>query len=137
MIPYGRSDEDTKKDNNDEVFTHQFVYRFFMDAGHLSALLYSQLYLFGKYSKDDIENFRQWGSCTPGHPEIDVKRGIENTSGPLGQGHSMGIGAAVAEKFLTTRFGDWMGHNIYSYISDGGVQEEISQGVGRIAGFLG
>ncbi len=117
--------------------TWPFRDRFFMDAGHLSALLYSQLYLFGKYSKDDIANFRQWGSCTPGHPEIDVKRGIENTSGPLGQGHSMGIGAAVAEKFLTTRFGDWMGHNIYTYISDGGVQEEISQGVGRIAGFLG
>jgi transketolase len=111
--------------------------RFFMDAGHLSALLYSQLYLLGKYSKSDIENFRQWGSCTPGHPEVDFERGIENTSGPLGQGHAMGIGAAIAEKFLSARFGDWMSHNIYTYISDGGVQEEISQGVGRIAGFLG
>ena len=111
--------------------------RFFMDAGHLSALLYSQLYLFGKYTKDDISNFRQWGSVTPGHPEVDVERGIENTSGPLGQGHSMGIGAAVAEKFLAARFGTWMEHTIYTYISDGGVQEEISQGVGRIAGFLG
>ncbi|MEQ9422929.1 MAG: transketolase [Cyclobacteriaceae bacterium] len=111
--------------------------RFFMDAGHLSALLYSQLHLFGFYSKDDIMNFRQWGSCTPGHPEVDVAKGIENTSGPLGQGHAMGVGAAVAERFLTTRFGDWMAHNIYAYISDGGVQEEISQGVGRIAGFLG
>lgn len=122
-------------DPDDMTWPHRD--RFFMDAGHLSALLYAQLYLFGKYTKDDVAHFRQWGSCTPGHPEVDVKRGIENTSGPLGQGHAMGIGAAVAEKFLTTRFGDWMGHNIYTYISDGGVQEEISQGVGRIAGFLG
>ena len=122
-------------DPDDTTWPHRD--RFFMDAGHLSALLYSQLYLFGKYSKEDISNFRQWGSVTPGHPEVDVQRGIENTSGPLGQGHAMGVGAAVAEKFLTTRFGDWMGHTIYAYISDGGVQEEISQGVGRIAGFLG
>ncbi len=121
-------------DPDDMTWPHRD--RFFMDAGHLSALLYAQLYLFGKYTKDDAANFRRWGSCTPGHPEVDVKRGIENTSGPLGQGHAMGIGAAVAEKFLTSRFGEWMGHNIYTYISDGGVQEEISQGVGRIAGFL-
>jgi len=122
-------------DPND--MTWPFRDRFFMDAGHLSTLLYSQLCLLGKYSKDDLANFRQWGSSTPGHPELNVARGIENTSGPLGQGHAMGIGAAIAEKFLTTRFGDWMSHKIYSYISDGGVQEEISQGVGRIAGFLG
>ncbi|MGA1227081.1 MAG: transketolase family protein [Tamlana sp.] len=111
--------------------------RFFMDAGHLSTLMYAQYYLLGNYEKDDIANFRQWGSITPGHPEVDVKRGIENTSGPLGQGHTMGIGAAIAAKFLQARFGDWMNHKIYGFISDGGIQEEISQGAGRIAGHLG
>lgn len=111
--------------------------RFFMDAGHLSSLMYAQYYLLGNYKKDDIANFRQWGSITPGHPEVDVARGIENTSGPLGQGHTMGVGAAIAAKFLQARFGDWMNHKVYGFISDGGVQEEISQGAGRIAGHLG
>ncbi len=111
--------------------------RFFMDAGHLSTLLYSQYYLLGNYSKDDIRNFRQWGSVTPGHPEVDVARGVENTSGPLGQGHVMGVGAAIAAKFLQSKFGNWMNHKIYGFISDGGIQEEISQGAGRIAGHLG
>lgn len=111
--------------------------RFFMDAGHLSTLMYAQYYLLGNYEKDDVANFRQWGSITPGHPEVDVKRGIENTSGPLGQGHTMGVGAAIAAKFLQARFGDWMNHKIYGFISDGGIQEEISQGAGRIAGHLG
>ncbi len=111
--------------------------RFFMDAGHLSSLMYAQYYLLGNYKKDDVANFRQWGSVTPGHPEVDVARGIENTSGPLGQGHTMGVGAAIAAKFLQARFGDWMNHKVYGFISDGGVQEEISQGAGRIAGHLG
>ncbi|QWX85067.1 transketolase [Cellulophaga sp. HaHaR_3_176] len=111
--------------------------RFFMDAGHLSPLMYSQYYLLDNFSKSDVQNFRQWGSVTPGHPEVDVNRGIENTSGPLGQGHTMGVGAAVAAKFLQARFGDWMNHKIYGFISDGGVQEEISQGSGRLAGHLG
>ncbi|MEC3906755.1 transketolase [Tamlana sp. 2201CG12-4] len=111
--------------------------RFFMDAGHLSTLMYAQYYLLGNYSKEDIANFRQWGSITPGHPEVDVARGIENTSGPLGQGHTMGVGAAIAAKFLQARFGDWMNHKIYGFISDGGIQEEVSQGAGRIAGHLG
>ena len=111
--------------------------RFFMDAGHLSTLMYAQYYLLGNYEKDDLENFRQWKSVTPGHPEVDVSRGIENTSGPLGQGHTMGVGAAIAANFLKARFGDWMNHKIYGFISDGGVQEEISQGAGRIAGHLG
>ncbi len=111
--------------------------RFFMDAGHLSPLMYSQYYLLDNYSKSDLQNFRQWGSVTPGHPEVDVHRGVENTSGPLGQGHTMGVGAAIAAKFLQARFGDWMNHKIYGFISDGGVQEEISQGAGRIAGHLG
>ncbi|EAR01765.1 transketolase family protein [Maribacter sp. HTCC2170] len=117
--------------------TWPFRDRFFMDAGHLSTLMYAQYYLLGNYAKEDVANFRQWGSITPGHPEVDVARGIENTSGPLGQGHTMGIGAAVAAKFLQARFGDWMNHKIYGFISDGGIQEEISQGAGRIAGHLG
>ena len=117
--------------------TWAFRDRFFMDAGHLSTLMYAQYYLLGNYKKDDVANFRQWGSITPGHPEVDVKRGIENTSGPLGQGHTMGVGAAIAAKFLQARFGDWMNHKVYGFISDGGVQEEISQGAGRIAGHLG
>ncbi len=111
--------------------------RFFMDAGHLSTLMYAQYYLLGNYKKEDVANFRQWGSITPGHPEVDVERGIENTSGPLGQGHTMGVGAAIAAKFLGARFGNWMDHKIYGFISDGGIQEEISQGAGRIAGHLG
>ena len=117
--------------------TWPFRDRFFMDAGHLSTLMYAQYYLLGNYKKEDLANFRQWGSITPGHPEVDVKRGIENTSGPLGQGHTMGVGAAIAAKFLQARFGDWMNHKIYGFISDGGIQEEISQGAGRIAGHLG
>ncbi|UWY27714.1 transketolase [Flavobacterium sp. TR2] len=111
--------------------------RFFMDAGHLSALMYAQYYLLGNYEKTDLENFRQWGSVTPGHPEVDVKRGIENTSGPLGQGHVMGVGAAIAAKFLSEKFDNLFDHKIYGFITDGGIQEEISQGAGRIAGHLG
>ncbi|MGQ8335092.1 transketolase family protein [Sunxiuqinia sp. A32] len=111
--------------------------RFFLDPGHMSPMLYSTLALAGKYSMDDLKNFRQWESVTPGHPEVDVERGVENTSGPLGQGHAMAVGAAIAERFLVERFGEWMAHKTYTFISDGGVQEEISQGAGRIAGFLG
>ncbi len=111
--------------------------RFFLDPGHMSPMLYSQLTLAGKFTLDEIKNFRQWGSPTPGHPEVDFTRGIENTSGPLGQGHTMAVGAAIAAKFLAARFGDWINHKIYTYISDGGIQEEISQGAGRIAGTLG
>lgn len=111
--------------------------RFFLDPGHMSAMLYSQLVLIGAMSIDDIKAFRQWKSPTPGHPEVDVKRGIENTSGPLGLGHAFGAGAAIAERFLAARFGEWMSHYTYLYISDGGIQEEISQGVGRLAGHLG
>ena len=111
--------------------------RFFLDPGHMSPMLYSVLALSGNYSLDDLKNFRQWGSCTPGHPEVDPLRGVENTSGPLGQGHTMAVGAAIAERFLCARFGEWMAHKTFAYISDGGVQEEISQAAGRIAGFLG
>lgn len=111
--------------------------RFFLDPGHMSPMLYSVLALAGYYSMDDLSNFRQWSSVTPGHPELDVTRGVENTSGPLGQGHTMAVGAAIAERFLVARFGEWMAHKTYTYISDGGIQEEVSQGAGRIAGFLG
>ena len=111
--------------------------RFFLDPGHMSPMLYSVLCLSGKFSLDDLKEFRQWDSVTPGHPEIDVMRGIENTSGPLGQGHTYGVGAAIAAKFLKHRLGDSMNQTIYAFISDGGIQEEISQGAGRIAGHLG
>lgn len=111
--------------------------RFFLDPGHMSPMLYATLSLIGKFNMEDLKNFRQWGSITPGHPERDVQRGIENTSGPLGQGHAMAVGAAIAERFLVARFGEWMAHKTYAFISDGGIQEEISQGAGRIAGTLG
>ena len=111
--------------------------RFFLDPGHMSPMLYSQLALAGKFTLDELKEFRQWGSPTPGHPERDLARGIENTSGPLGQGHTFAVGAAIAAKFLKARFGEVMNQTIYAYISDGGVQEEISQGSGRIAGTLG
>ena len=111
--------------------------RFFLDPGHMSPMLYSVLTLTGHFTVDDIMQFRQWGSVTPGHPELDLKRGVENTSGPLGQGHTMAVGAALAERFLSARFGRLFEHKIYSYISDGGIQEEISQGAGRLAGHLG
>ncbi len=111
--------------------------RFFLDPGHMSPMLYSVLALTGKFTLDELKQFRQWGSPTPGHPEVCVERGIENTSGPLGQGHTFAVGAAIAAKFLQARFGKVMGQTIYAYISDGGIQEEISQGAGRLAGTLG
>ena len=111
--------------------------RFFLDPGHMSPMLYSVLALAGKFTMDELADFRQWGSVTPGHPEVNVLRGIENTSGPLGQGHTYAVGAAIAAKFLKARLGDVMGQTIYAYISDGGIEEEISQGAGRIAGTLG
>ncbi|WP_297900926.1 transketolase [uncultured Parabacteroides sp.] len=112
--------------------------RFFLDPGHMSPMLYSVLALSGKFTLDELQQFRQWGSVTPGHPEVDVMRGIENTSGPLGQGHTYAVGAAIAAKFLKARLGEEvMNQTIYAYISDGGIQEEISQGAGRIAGTLG
>ena len=111
--------------------------RFFLDPGHMSPMLYSVLALTGKFTLDELKQFRQWGSPTPGHPEVNVARGIENTSGPLGQGHTFAVGAAIAAKFLKARLGSQMSQTIYAYISDGGIQEEISQGAGRIAGHLG
>ena len=112
--------------------------RFFLDPGHMSPMLYAALALSDKYTLDDLKQLRQWKSCTPGHPEVNFARGIENTSGPLGQGHTYAVGAAMAAKFLEARLGnEVMGnHTIYAYISDGGIQEEISQGAGRMAGYL-
>lgn len=110
--------------------------RFFLDPGHMSAMLYAVLALTGKYTMDELKRFRQLGSPTPGHPELDVARGVENSSGPLGQGHAMAVGCAIAERILASRFGEVVAHKTYAYISDGGVQEEISQGAGRIAGTL-
>lgn len=113
--------------------------RFFLDPGHMAPMLYAQLALIGKFTLDELQQLRQWGSPTPGHPEADVERGIENTSGPLGQGHVFAVGAAIAAKFLAARTGNptFAKETIYAYISDGGIQEEISQGAGRIAGHLG
>ncbi|MGM9747889.1 MAG: transketolase family protein [Candidatus Cryptobacteroides sp.] len=113
--------------------------RFFLDPGHMSPMLYSQLALTDKFTLDELKQFRQWGSPTPGHPEVNVERGVENTSGPLGQGHTFAVGAAIAAKFLAARTGNptYSKERIYAYISDGGIQEEISQGSGRIAGTLG
>ena len=113
--------------------------RFFLDPGHMSPMLYSTLALAGKFTLDELKEFRQWGSPTPGHPERDLMRGIENTSGPLGQGHVFAVGAAIAAKFLAARTDNptFAKETIYAYISDGGIQEEISQGAGRIAGCLG
>ena len=111
--------------------------RFFLDPGHMSPMLYSVLACAGYYTMDDLKQFRQWGSITPGHPEVDVMHGVENTSGPLGQGHTFAVGAAIAAKFLKARLGDVMNQTIYAFISDGGIQEEISQGAGRTAGHLG
>ena len=110
--------------------------RFFMDPGHMSPLLYSELALVGRLTMDDIKNFRQLGSRTPGHPEVDVALGIENSSGPLGIGHGIALGAAIAERFMVERFGKILEHKTVCLVSDGGLEEEIAYGVGRIAGHL-
>ncbi len=113
--------------------------RFFLDPGHMAPMLYAQLCMTGNYTLDELQQLRQWGSPTTGHPEYDVARGIENTSGPLGQGHVFAVGAAIAAKFLAAKTGNptFSKETIYAYISDGGIQEEISQGGARIAGVLG
>ncbi len=113
--------------------------RFYLDPGHMSPMLYAQLAMTGHYSIDDLKQFRQWGTPTPGHPERNIERGVENSSGPLGQGHVYAIGAALGAKFLAARTGNpiFEKETIYAYISDGGIQEEISQGGGRLAGHLG
>ncbi|MGM9698411.1 MAG: transketolase family protein [Prevotella sp.] len=113
--------------------------RFFLDPGHMAPMLYSQLTLIGKFTLDELAQLRQWESPTTGHPEFEIARGIENTSGPLGQGHVFAVGAAIAAKFLAAHTGNptFDKETIYAYISDGGIQEEISQGAARIASVLG
>ena len=111
--------------------------RFFLDPGHQSPMLYGVLALTGRYTIEELQQFRQWGSVTPGHPELQPERGVDNSSGPLGQGHAMAVGCAIAERFLAARFGEVVAHKTYAFISDGGIQEEVSQGAGRIAGTLG
>ena len=111
--------------------------RFFLDPGHMSPMLYSVLHLAGHYTTDDLKAFRSWGSITPGHPELDVEHGVENTSGPLGQGHVMAVGCAIAERFIATHYSEVFAHKTYAFISDGGIQEGISQEAARIAGYLG
>ena len=113
--------------------------RFYLDPGHMAPMLYSQLCLTGKFSLEELAQLRQWGSPTTGHPEFEIARGVENTSGPLGQGHVFAVGAAIAAKFLAAHTGNptFAKETIYAYISDGGIQEEISQGGARIAATLG
>ena len=110
-----------------------------MGGADFINVLYSQLCLAGKFTLDELANLRQWDAPTTGHPELNVARGIENTSGPLGQGHVLAIGAAIAAKFLAAHTGNptFERETIYAYISDGGIEEEISQGGARIASILG
>ncbi len=110
--------------------------RFLMDPGHMSPLLYAELVLTGRLSLDDLKNFRQFGSITSGHPELSVEHGIENSSGPLGLGQGMALGVAIAERYKVAQFGDILSHKTVALVSDGGIQEEIAYGVGRIAGHL-
>ncbi|MCX6800466.1 MAG: transketolase [Candidatus Falkowbacteria bacterium] len=115
--------------------------RFVMSAGHGSALLYSLLHLTGyKIKLDDLKNFRQWGSITPGHPEYGLTPGVELTTGPLGQGFATGIGMALGERVLAERFNQKkqkiIGYNIFGIVSDGDLMEGISNEAASIAGNL-
>ncbi len=112
--------------------------RFVLSAGHESMLLYSLLLLRGVLSMDDIKQFRQFGSRTPGHPENGDTPGVECTTGPLGQGFSMAVGMAVAETMLRARLGDDIaGHYTYVLSSDGDVQEPVFLGSAALAGLWG
>ncbi len=113
--------------------------RFILSAGQGSALLYALLHLTGyDMPLEELKNFRQWGSHTPGHPEYDPKRGVECTTGPLGQGFGDGLGMAIAEKFLAANFNrpghDIVNHYTYAIASDGDLMEGISSEAGSLAG---
>ncbi len=115
--------------------------RFVLSAGHASMLLYSLLYLTGyKMTLEDIESFRQWGSVTPGHPERDMARGIETTTGPLGQGFATAVGMAMAEAHLAARYNcrghEIVHHHTYVLASDGDMMEGISHEAASLAGHL-
>lgn len=113
--------------------------RFVLSNGHGSMLLYSMLHLTGfGVSLEDIENFRQWGYHTDGHPEIDHAVGIEMTTGPLGQGFATGVGIAIAETHLRSRLGaDLVDHRTYGFVSDGDLMEGISSEAASMAGHFG
>lgn len=116
--------------------------RFVLSAGHGSMLLYSLLYLAGyDVSLDELKNFRQWGSKTPGHPEYDPQRGVEATTGPLGQGISNAVGMAIAQKYLAGYFNrdalPIIDYNIYVIASDGDLEEGVSSEASSLAGHLG
>jgi transketolase len=110
--------------------------RFVLSCGHASILLYSMLYLTGyDLSLDDLEAFRQWGSRTPGHPEVHHTSGVEVTTGPLGQGFANGVGMALAERHLRHRYGaDLFDHHVFAFCSDGDLEEGISHEAASFAG---
>jgi transketolase len=113
--------------------------RFILSAGHASILLYSMLYLTGYgLTLEDIEEFRQWGSRTPGHPEVHHTKGVEVTTGPLGQGFGNSIGMAIAEQSLRGRFGSQLfDHHTFVIASDGDLEEGLSHEAASLAGHLG